>query len=259
MSDLVPERRTDKNGVITTRWVKPSLPSVAAYSIPAPSPIVLPSRNKTILAAAELFVNEIVDEEDDDAYVYEYIDTTVENFSKYPDAVVADIFNGSENEYLKFFGLKKLMEDDATPELIRDYLNHSDFLGSEAFDTPEDAIMMVVAASTAYEGLEPTNITGEYPEKRKRQIRSLLMGTIWVETLVQDEHIPRESIIDQPVSEGSYPVPVIRDQRLVRLLIDRAEQSEIISEFMRVRKSVDVDAISVILDSDTPAIAEGML
>lgn len=36
MTSLVPERRTDKNGVTSTRWVKPATPAKDQRSIPAP-------------------------------------------------------------------------------------------------------------------------------------------------------------------------------------------------------------------------------
>lgn len=40
MSNLIPERRTDKNGKTSTRWVKPATSDTKALSLPAPQRVV---------------------------------------------------------------------------------------------------------------------------------------------------------------------------------------------------------------------------
>lgn len=265
-SNLIPEVRTDKNGVLSTRWVKPDQGNKDKVAgIPAPTGIrasAVPSQ-ELLESAAALYVQEIEsDMAGDDEYLESALETAVDDFSRYPASVVAEIAKETEHGFIKFWGLKRIMEDENTTDdadFIFDYLKLADLLAEEDYDEPEDAIGMAITLSKAYDGLQPIPFNGEYPELRLKQIKSLARGFIWVESQVIDGEISDENAIKE-ISIGSHhDLPIIADERLSSLLIERADESDVIVDFIKTRKSVDVDAILQVLDSEVPALSSGII
>jgi hypothetical protein len=264
-SNLIPELRTDKNGVSSTRWVKPTqgangkltgLPAPIGFKVAdKPSPELLKS-------AADLYVQEIEsDMADDPEYMDEALDAAVSDFSDYPASIVSEIAKPTEHPFLKFWGLKLLMHDPDTSEeteLILDFLKLSDTLSEQDYEEPEDAVRMTIAFSRLYDSVQQIPLKGEYPELRLEQMKALAKGFTWIETHMYDGHIPEDSInrITLGKSEG---LSVISDDRLSNLLIERVDQNDLIVDFIRDRKSVDVDAIMEILNTGSIALARGTL
>jgi hypothetical protein len=262
---LIPEVRTDKNGVSSTRWVKPpqganekltGLPAPIGFKVAdKPSPELL----KT---AADLYVQEIEsDMADDPEYMDEALNAAVSDFSDYPASIVSEIAKPTEHPFLKFWGLKLLMHDPDTSEeteLILDFLKLSETLSEDDYEEPEDAVRMAIAFSRLYDGVQYIPLNGEYPELRLEQMKALAKGFTWIESHYHDGHIPEESI--KHVSLGSNNgLPVIADDRLSALLIERVDQNDLIVDFIRDRKSIDVDAIMEILNTGSIALARGTL
>lgn len=263
--NLVPEVRTDKNGVSSTRWVKPAQGGTGKVTgLPAPIGFKVADKPSTELlkSAADLYVTEIEsDMLDDSEYIDEALNAAISDFSDYPESIVSEIAKPTEHPFLKFWGLKLLVHDPGTSEeheLILDFLKLSDTFSEEDYEEPEDAVRMTIAVSRLYAGVQQVPLNGEYPELRLEQMKALVKGFTWVESHVYDEHIPEDSI--KKVSLGnSEGLSLIADDRLSDLLIDRADQSDLIVDFIKNRKSVDVDAIMEVLNTGSVALARGIL
>lgn len=263
--NLIPERRTDKNGVTSTRWVKPAQGvSDKLSGIPAPAGVKVRERPSSELleSAADLYVQEIEEDmADDEDYMADALEAAMDAFSVYPASVVAEIAKETENGFIKHWGLKQLIHSPETSDdvdLILDYLKLSDTLAEADYDDPMDAVRMVVTLSKGYHGVAPVPLNGEYPELRLRQLKALLMGFNWVETHTIDGHISEDSLREVSFS-GYSELQVIADERLSNLLIERLDQNELIVDFIKDRRNTDVDAMLEVLDTDTPALSRGIL
>jgi hypothetical protein len=264
-SNLVPELRTDKNGVSSTRWVKPAQGANDRLSgIPAPVSFKVEAKpsQELLKSAATLYVHEIEEDmADDPEYMDEALDAAISDFSDYPASIVSEIAKPTEHKFLKFWGLKLLIHDPDTSEdtdLILDFLKLSDTFSEQDYEEPEDAVRMTIAFSRLYDGVQPIPLNGEYPELRLEQMKALANGFTWVETHMYDGHIPEDSIkrVTLGKSEG---LSVIADDRLSNLLIERVDQNALIVDFIRDRKSIDVDAIMEVLNTGSIALARGSL
>jgi hypothetical protein len=263
-SHLVPEPHTDKNGVTSIRWVKPHPENTAgASAIPAPSatkahPTTDP---KLIQAAAEYFVDEITMGEDYRYNVDEYTQRTIKAFNDFPSILMDDILEPADSPYMKMLVLRDLLDSECTDyELIRDCMHLSDFLVEvHDFDESGDEISYITSAVKRHGELEPLGLTGGYPEKRKQQAISLLNGFVWAEKL-RDENRISSDVFGYEGAEGRrFPLPLIHDEAFRNLLVERADRSDMIVDFMRSRKSTDVAAIHVYLDHDEKVMSNGVL
>jgi len=256
--NLVPKQITDKNGVTSIRWIRPDQAAMLnGASIPAPAvaETIRHADQKTVKAAALLYVKQVTYDEDEDDYVEDCLETAVEVFSSYPSSVVDDILKESLDTYRKMWGLKDLMDINARAEDLRDYLNLFNYVSDNSLEGDGDPRIMILGIAASYEGLEPVSVTGGYPEKREKQLRGLLGGTARISELIS-EGLADEKLLTK---SNKYDVPVITDERLSGLFISRPEDYEVVFRFMDERKTADYDRIMEHLNSATPAIASGTL
>ena len=256
--NLVPKQITDKNGVTSIRWIRPDQAAMLnGISIPAPAvaETIGHADQKTVKAAALLYVKQVTYDEDDDEYVEDCLETAIEVFSSYPSSVVDDILKESSNTYGKMWGLKDLMDVNARVEDLRDYLNLFNYFIDNNLDGDVDPRTTIFGVASSYEGLDPVSVTGGYPEKREKQLKGLLGGTVRISELI-NEGLADEGLLTE---FNEYDVPVITDERLSGLFINRPEYYETIFRFMDERKTADYDRITEHLNSATPAIASGAL
>lgn len=265
-SNLVPEVRTDKNGVPTTRWVKPfASDSDKGSAIPAPAGISFAQKPSPALigSAAAAYVAEIEsDMVGDDEYIEQARETALDDLAIYPESVLAEISRESSNPFLKYWGLKLLMEDsntgDAT-DLLLDYLHLIEKLAEYDYEEPEDAVRLVVSLSKHYyEGLKPIPLDNIYPERRKQQLEALAMAFVWLETYVADEKMPYETFKLVSI-DGHNDLEVIADENFSRFVIDNPEHANVIVDFVKERKSLDIEAMREIISSDSPALSSGII
>lgn len=263
--NLVPEVRTDKNGVPTTRWVKPfASDSDKGTAIPAPAGISFAQKPSAALisSAAAAYVAEIEsDMVGDDEYIEQAQETALNDLAIYPESVLAEISRESSNPFLKYWGLKLLMEDSNTgdeTDLLLDYLHLIEKLADHDYEEPEDAVRLVVSLSKNYEGLTPIPLNNVYPERRKQQLEALTLAFIWLETHVADEKMPYETFKSVSI-DGHNDLDVIADEKFSRFVIDNPEHASIIVDFVKERKNLDIDAMREIISSDSPALSSGII
>lgn len=258
-SHLIPEQRTDKNGVTSIKWVKPENPSsTPASSIPAPSPVMteipVPADKEVIEQAAMAYVNQVTYEEDEGDYVEDTFAVAAEDFGSYPAVLVEEIAEPTSDAYQKMWGLKNLMDLGRPLDDIRDHLNLSDFIISEGFEDEANPEGTIYSFGSCYRGLEPITLNGRYPERRRKQLQGLISATSLILDLIVENNADEHKL-----DKSENGALVISDERLRGLFIDRPEDSEIVLDYMRERRTADYDRIIEVLDSKTPAIANGTL
>ena len=257
---LVSKRITDKNGVASTRWVKADQQGVATTSaIPAPAPVAvteepIPADPETIEQAAVAYVNQVTYEEDDDEYVESTLATTIDDFGTFPAVLVDEINQPASDPYQKMWGLKNMMDLGKPLDSIRDHLNLTEIIAREGFEDEAAPEGTLYDFGGAYSGLEPIALNEVYPERRKKQLEGLVSATSLILDLIVEDNCNEHAL-----NKAENGVPTIADERLRDLFVNRPEDSGVILEFMRERRTADYDRVMEILNTQAPAVASGTL
>lgn len=268
--NLVPERRIDKNGITSIRWVKPAtFDGADSAAIPAPSatsPIVtvdpqLVHKAALVADAAQMFVTEVMEGEEHRYDADEYLSETKSAFSGFPLRLVDDILAPSESPYMKMFGLKIIIDEEGTSnhELMRDYLNHAAMLSVEYEFDCDDAICFIMSATQRHGLLDPLDMDESYPEKRKQQVSSLLKGFVIMEALYNEGSLDAGAFRFESDPQRMSRLPIIVNGELASLFINRPEEADRIVDFISSRKSTDTEALKTYLDHGERVMAEGIL
>lgn len=248
MSELIPERRTDKNGVTSTRWVKPAEKTAAKNWAPPPTLNDIAVRKETI----DKLANEMHDTVyGDDALDLESLRDIEASLSKYTDATLrkirkfyADHSTGFRHHGGEHHVLASMVESGANGETAVDLMKYL------VDDIAHDSIIA-------------------YSYYRQRG---------WIDWGIQGMDDPRlealESTagnIEKAVRLGKPPVakraggaeelwdiPVIKDERLFHMVLDRIEDNGRIVDIIKSGK-VDYDLIVAELDAPVQALSEGHL
>lgn len=250
MAELMPERRTDRNGVTSTRWVKPvGKPAIQRWT-PPPMQSVMDDN-----AARKRITESLANEMHDTLYGEGELESgairdITENLSKYPVRVLQRIkaFYEDHSSGFRYHGgehhvLASMIESGANSETATDLMKY-------AKDYAHDAIVA-------------------YSHYRQQG---------WIDWAIEGEDDPRlealESIagnIDKAASFGKPPmskraggadqlwdIPVIKDERILRLALDRLEDNDRIVAIIKDGK-IDYDLIVAELDAPVKALSKGHL
>lgn len=225
-----------------------------------PAPVVsagarIEDHRLTRIAAAAAYVGQIADTYDPD--YDEFLDQTEQDFEGYSTEMLREIaVSDSDSSYLKMFGLKHMIENDADTSDMRDMLNLIHVLANnDEFYEPEEATK-VISSLKRYPGVEPlTDAEGPYPELRKQQCEAILRVYNMTDELIADEYIGREAA---PRDED-YGANVLSNAQLVELVVSNPDDIDAILEFMEERKTDDVDRIKESLYVGNRDIAAGIL
>lgn len=250
MSGLVPERRTNKNGVTQTKWIRPV--STSAAGSPLPAPVVRRDglRLKRLSALERHCVVAMPVYSTSEAARDEYRRAAERAFAKFPEEMLEEIHGGDfvGNEVLQA-GVRKLIERGARPGAIRDFVQLSDYLVEVGYNE-EDVDALTAMAEVP--GLHPNAIAGEYPARRRAQLKGLIDATLWAETIV--ETAPELSHALAPVGEGR--ADFMTDPDLIALAVQYPEQ---IGDVMKQRRSLDPAVLRPILEHDVAPLRDGVL
>lgn len=236
--NLVPKVITDKNGVTTTRWVKPDK-SVPASAIPQMSPVATPTASSRDLMVDELLKwfgecdEYSIDVEKVLKAIPKYGNDTLELIS-------ADMQNGAEARDIAALWIS-LYSDQET--YIREL-----FAYRAAFDPSTDYSFVEEAVHYLHQWdeLPDDDDYSKADEELKQKIYDVLGVT---ETAIAEDY--------EMAREGNDP---ILPADLRRLIMDRPDDLDRINEIMMNNPGVrSGEQIAMMLDSDSPAIANGIL
>lgn len=246
MAELIPERRTDKNGVTSTKWVKPVEKAPTRNWAPPPT-------LKEITARRELIEHLSVEmnrsaHNDDDEYL-EGCKRFSGVLSGYSDDVISGVkefWEKESREYNSLAGLHwvlfSMVDTGANGETVRDLLIQLP-MGEH-----KDSII-------------------SYSEYRQRG---------WIDWEVTAKDDPRMTALDRTAmtiaeslgtlrlprskqAEDNWGVPMIDNPELFFLVLDRLEQNDRIRSIIQERRTTDIAVILMELDDQTPALSKGNL
>lgn len=248
MGELMPERRIDKNGVTSTRWVKPAEKAATRSFAPPPTLNDIAARKETIDKLANELHDTVYGEDAPDLESLRDIEV---NLSKYTDATLRMIrnFYADHSTGFRYHG----GEHHVLASMVESGAN-----GETAFD-----LMKYLVDDIAHDSIVA------YSYYRQRG---------WIDWDIQGKDDPRlealESTagnIEKAVRFGKPPVakraggaeelwdiPVIKDERLFRMVLDRIEDNGRIVDIIKSGK-VDYDLIIAELDAPVQALSKGHL
>lgn len=247
---------TDRNGVRSTRWVKPeAVPKKMLQSLPAPRTGIASSESHEakVERAIEIFLKDANGITPADGEIYdEYANEERDKFSSFDSATLDEIIGASRAH---ISGLSSIIDDSHNTIVIRDYLNLPPDL-IETVGVTKSAHLM--KAMELYFLRETPNPNTVYPETRGKQCASLALLAHTLNYLIADGDAPKESFVLESVGELRW-AEKISDNRLAQIALDRYNDTDRVVDFMKTRKTNDVDRILEMLDSESPAVAEGIL
>lgn len=248
MAELIPERRTDKNGVTSTKWIKPAgKPAIQGWT-PPPVQSVMATRKELAENLADEMHDLLYSRDDAD---YEVIRELTETISKYPMTVLQKIkaFYDDHSSGFRYHGgehhvLASMIESGANGETATDLMKY-------AKDYAHDAI--VAYSHYRQQGWIDWDIDGK-EDPRLEALESVAGNIEKAERAGKPLVAKRSGGADE-----LWDIPVIKDERIFRLVLDRMDDTDRIVGIIKERKAVDYEMIVAELDDPVQALAKGNL
>lgn len=255
-SSLVPQQRPDKNGKITTRWVKPE-DANSKSAAPLPSPALSfnheISRETLLIAASELYARAV---RNDNVSFDEHFQTTYAELDAFSTQTIS-LINDLKGKEWRCEAIRDFLQNQETEEFVVDFLELSDHL--EHTTEAADECTSYVRALRHYPSLHPHTAGDIYPQERLDQCRGLISATAYIEEMISEDELPDDAIEHIAHDYDFEPAPLIRDRRITDLIIARPDDAQRIADFINERKTLDYGLIVEWLDETTPAVSSGLL
>lgn len=265
MSKLIAVQRTDINGHLVTRWVRPEEDSSPTSAIPGPSVsstaaghrigrrlresvqkqyIAIPSTvnyndiERTLLslpAATVDLIEDTMNESEDEMYTSAVLISALHN--NLSSKVIDDIFhiysslNAEEHDNLSLFSSWDNEKFDGA-EIIRLFLAGFERTPVPGFDYD-------------YAGRKPLRMQGDYASKA--------LAVFNVSGILEEEFTG--SHVKSEPGKASW----LTDVELVALIVKHHDRVYEIIDIMRERETTDPEAIAVVLDNEQHALKDGAL
>lgn len=263
MSKLVPELRTDKNGIARTRWVKPH---GETGKVTTPAPVLPP-----VGSVYKDLIRHVIHEMDNEDSIPERIDPKLikKRLMRLPRHTLEYISSMRDpwlsNPYLDRI-LVSTLHNETSPVIIDDlayiYLNMKHDIthcsgwtlrGFEGEIILTDVLRGIHSAQP--DGLD-YDFTSDVPLRLRNDDRgSKVIAIINVVNLLLDE-FPDEGIV---VHNEDTLADTITDEALAQLVVDKHESNEELMELMVERQTVDPLVLSSVLRADANAMRDGFL
>lgn len=245
-NELVPERRTDKNGVASTKWVKPVGKPVARSWAPPPTLQDIAARKEL----TEFLANEMHDTiYGEDGFEAEVMREVQRHLSTYPTdtlkrikAFYEDFSSGFRYHGGEHHVLASMIESGANSETASDLMKY-------AKNYAHDSI--VAYSHYRQQGWIDWDIVGT-DDPRLEALESVA------------GNIEKAGRSGTPVARKAggadklWDIPVIKDERIFKLVLDRLEDNDRIVEIIKDGKT-DYDLIVTELAAPVKALSKGHL
>jgi hypothetical protein len=248
-NSLTPEQRTDKNGVTSTRWVKPVAPvSDALSQLPPPS---LNSRRR-VAEFITADVHSIVfgkDENNDEArlrindYLLGHTDQTLEAIQEF-----LNFYSVTQNYYgSKTHIVASAIERGESHGLVSDLITYLEWADEYSIRT--------LRLYRERDGVSDETPQGT-PDPR---VIALLKTTRVVIDTPYGGAVPENSPVEEVVGDGGEYYYIIKDSRVTKLILDHPDDNDLINRIVRERKTVKHDVIHAAIEGPAKGLSSGVL
>lgn len=252
MSELVPERRVDKNGRSVIRHVKPSNAGKARKSLPAPSSAT-PTRGQILHRLTTGIATQMgytLEEQDE----WHAINETLEGYS---DQFLTRLNAAFKPRTQIATAIAVMVYRDETEQFIREFAAFGGVIPDES--NGMDLAMAYVRSLHHYPQLPQVDDYSVADEATKQACRELMLLTYRME----DEIVLFEGGTD-PVKTiahdyDSFSTPVLNHDGLVRLIIERPQDAQRIGDIAIERGTGDPRAIVEVMDHGVSSLSGGVL
>jgi len=247
MAELIPERRTDKNGITSTKWVKPAEKTAVRNWAPPPSLGDIVKRKEMVTALANEIHDTIYGAE---GFEYETIRELEESLNRYTNDVlqrIKDLFDDYSTGFRYHGGahhfLAEKVESGANSETVSDLVKYL------TDGIPHDSI--VAYSYYRQRGWIDWDISNDDDPRL-----FALMNT--AESIERVTRPQRPTARKAGGPEELWDIPVIKDERLFNLVLERIEDNDRIIDIIEDGK-VDCDLIVAALEEPAQALSKGVL
>lgn len=271
MGSLVPERRTNKNGVTSTKWVRPTTSGTTSKKLPAPSAQAAPPRISAPLL--------------EKLHHHGPLGSTLISVDRFDQRAVRAVEKmltrtGNEGGMLDFHASKEVKDalkdiHDAVfdPDSVYDEDDNSVYAPINNVAAFGDALFISDCGSIEL----PMLVRGVSRYKRFEGITDFLLETDDEERKIATALVVVAARIKQPFIIDEYGGPEddfdtydedldplddntrIASPKLVDFIMERPESAEDIAKVINERQTDDVDVIREILDHGQQSLRSGLL
>lgn len=246
--DLVPTLIVDVNGRTTTVH-KRTDGYRSASQFPAPS---FQGKREQLIASVGSFLEEALPIMEDDAQYRQMLTYSRNSIKTYPDELLEKIIASSEEDERSRRAVGRLIRIRAKPEILDECLTFFPQVPLHP-QTSEAAIR----ALRLYPQLPSCDNFAKADERTQKQCIALVTVTSIMD--VDFELIHPDALEWHECGDDANMYPVIKDQRIVNLLMERPEAAQRIADFIKERHTSDFDLIEAMLQSAHSAFDEGAL
>ena len=257
-SNLVPKVITDKNGVITTRWVAPDEAQSSAKR-PLPSPMATVSAISSKPSRTDLLTGiygALSDNRDDDVFDVDEITGTVKHLEDKTLEVISD-YLFSEGSYVDPERVYKVTEaltvGYENERQIREVTVFSDSFGEDTHPLFIDNAIELLHRCVDLPHMDDYS---QADEDIKQQARRILKTA---ENLYEDSFIVPARRNMELSMQAHLGGRMVLSEGLRTLIKENPDQRESIIKIMDERETEDADLIRSIINSESSAISSGIL
>jgi len=255
MSHLIPERRTNKNGVTSTKWVRPPETGAPTVALPAPPSVSVTRENWDSLVGSP------IDHVFKESSMFVRSEYKLSIFDYDAACIVNELLERGvipHHEPMRVFNQTLHRLVDKTSDLGDPVLAMNDLAvfgevvrreGSEA-----DDLKALVNGLSEHFGVGRDYLHGVTDEERRAAV-----ALITVITLIKDDDF---IAVNDPHDEGpggDYRAGMLRSPELAELIKTRPDLAEEIAHIVNDRGSDDAGMIAEVLDAEQKALRGGVL
>lgn len=240
--NLVPELRTDKNGVVSKRWVRPAGVSAASKSqVPQPKMQSKPVSKEEIDVLSNEIYEVINGNGKYDSVLFNDIQRSLLSYTPQTINKLRMRFDDHSSGFRYSGGfhhtVAEMIDLGASDSLINDFLKYP----------PQRRQKTSIIALHYYR--ESHGIAFEPSGEADPRVIALKDTAESVKLAVRNSGKPKDT----------FWIPVIQDERLIHLVLDRLDDNERINEIIIERSTDDYETIILALDAPVKSLSKGAL
>lgn len=253
MNSLIPERHTDKNGVISTKWVKPAAePKPSLSHFPPPS---INARKAIIGNLADDIHDVVLGKNTMDREGAVRIGATLAEYSDKLLMITQDFFDNRCSESQRYYGSKlhtvaSAIEEGEDVAVVTDFVVYLPEVRGEA--------VRLLSQYRERHGVKDETSFG-FPDPR---VLALLASTSVARKEIGYEYgdsTPDNSPLERVIGETGENHYLLRDSRVIQLILDHPESNDLINDIIRARKSLDYETAYAAVKGTARSLSSGVL
>lgn len=253
MSNLVPERRPDKNGRMVTRHVLPASKEPKRSSR-IPAPVVKKQDRGSLVSSLTASIAKQMGFTRDDYDEWYGIQGSLEEYS---DRTLDRLSAAWKPRTQISSAIALMVHHSESEEFIREFATFGGIVSDST--TGMNMAMSFVRSLHHYKQLPQVDDYSAADEKTKEACRSLIGLAERLRDARKDFGSDSQPIAGIPHDYDSYDTPVIQSEGLVQLVVDRPEDVERIGDIAILRRTTDATAIVEVMDADIKSLSSGVL